>query len=95
MSVLIGSGGNVVEGMLAGTTLVTAPDLGEASSSTSTSVFFPFLDLSINYEGTYKIRVDVYKVAYEDPNGATLYEQIDSNRIKISNDLVSRRKPCK
>ncbi|KAF4961871.1 hypothetical protein FSARC_10011 [Fusarium sarcochroum] len=61
--------------------------------SSRTTIYFPFTDLAIPYEGAYKIRVDVYKAAYEDPDGYTFQEQTKSNRITIVSEAVPTTGP--
>ncbi|KAJ4268872.1 hypothetical protein NW762_002943 [Fusarium torreyae] len=88
MAYLLTRNGDLIEGGLMGTTTVTGVDLTAMIGSSRTTIYFPFTDLSIPYDGAYKIKVDVYKVAYEDPDGYTFQEQTKSNRITVVNEAV-------
>ncbi|KAK7417222.1 hypothetical protein QQZ08_011701 [Neonectria magnoliae] len=92
MVVLLGVDGTVIDGGFAGTTVSTGTPLAGADSSRH-SVVFVFPDISISYEGTYKIRMDVYKVAYEDPDKATLNTQVETRSISIVSEEVARKRP--
>ncbi|KAL4726414.1 hypothetical protein ACLX1H_007096 [Fusarium chlamydosporum] len=93
MALLVTRDGDIVEGGLAGTTSVTGMDVTAYIGSSKTTIYFPFTDLGILHEGAYKIRVDVYKVAYENPDGCTFQEQTKSNRITVANEDVPAGSP--
>lgn len=95
MVVLIGSDGTILEVGLGGNLVSTGILLDDASSRSRRHVVFAFSDLSIAYEGTYSLRLDLYKVAYENPDGATLEEQIETTGITVLNTRVPRSRPCK
>ncbi|KAF5674226.1 hypothetical protein FDENT_10097 [Fusarium denticulatum] len=79
--------GNIVEGGLSGTTSVNGVDVTTAGAS-RTTIHFPYTDLAILAEGAYKIRVDVYKVAYENPNGYDFQAHAKSSRVTVVNEAV-------
>ncbi|KAF7556875.1 hypothetical protein G7Z17_g1130 [Cylindrodendrum hubeiense] len=86
MAVLLGHNGVVIEEVLVGTTVSTGVVVGS-------SVVFLFPGLSIATQGVYKIRLDVYKVAYEDPNGAAFYTQTETRGISVLETAVHHSKP--
>ncbi|KAH7162219.1 hypothetical protein B0J13DRAFT_3728 [Dactylonectria estremocensis] len=77
MAVLLDYNGTVIEGGLAGNAVSTGVLAGS-------HVVFVFPDLSIVTPGEYNIRLDVYKVAYEDPSGATFSTQTATRDISIA-----------
>jgi hypothetical protein len=88
MAILLSRNGDIVEHGLAGTTSVMGMDVTALVGSSRTTIYFPFTDLGVLYEGSYKIRVDVYKVAYDDQNGYTFQDQTKSSRITVVNEDV-------
>lgn len=88
MALLLTRNGDIVEGGLAGNTSVTGVDLTAHIGSSRTTIYFPFTDLGVLCEGSYKIRVDVYKVSYDNPDGCTYQEQTKSSRITVVNEEV-------
>ncbi|KAF5007237.1 hypothetical protein FDECE_6431 [Fusarium decemcellulare] len=92
MAVLLAQNGMVVES-LAGETTVTGVDF--QASGSRTSVCFPFTNLWIVHEGTYTIRVDVYRVLPGDEQTTTYEGQAESNLITVVRDEVSTGRPCK
>ncbi|KAM0230783.1 hypothetical protein ACHAPO_009066 [Fusarium lateritium] len=88
MAVLLTRNGDIVEHGLSGTTSVTGMDVTSHTGSSRTTIYFPFTDLSLLYEGAYKIRVDVYKVAYENSDGYIFQDQIKTSRITAVNEDV-------
>ncbi|KAM0436625.1 hypothetical protein ACHAPT_002333 [Fusarium lateritium] len=80
MAILLGSDGSIIEGTLFGSTTVTGVDAGRSG----TDVSFYFTDLSIAFEGTYRIRVDIYKAPGHDFNAATLSGDVSSNEIVVT-----------
>lgn len=88
MAILLTRNGDIVEHGLAGTTTVTGMDVTALVGSSRTTIYFPFTDLSLLYEGAYKIRVDVYKVAYENSDGCIFQDQIKTSRITAVNEDV-------
>ncbi|RGP79274.1 hypothetical protein FLONG3_2615 [Fusarium longipes] len=88
MAILLARNGDIVEHGLAGTTSVTGIDVTALVGSSRTTIYFPFTDLGILNEGAYKIRVDVYKVAYEDSSGYAFQDQTKSSRITAVNEDV-------
>ncbi|KAF5972733.1 hypothetical protein FBULB1_8611 [Fusarium bulbicola] len=87
MAFLLTREGNIVEGGLSGTTSVNGVDVTTAGSS-RTTIYFPYTDLAILAEGAYKIRVDVYKVAYDRPDGYGLQALVKSSRVAVVNEAV-------
>ncbi|KAF4945957.1 hypothetical protein FGADI_11565 [Fusarium gaditjirri] len=87
MAFLLTREGNIVERGLLGTTSVNGVDVTTAGAS-RTTIYFPYTDLSILVEGTYKIRVDVYKVAFDDPGGCEFQEHAKSSRVTVVNEAV-------
>ncbi|UPK89552.1 hypothetical protein LCI18_000487 [Fusarium solani-melongenae] len=81
MAILMGSDGVMVEGALFGSTTATGVEAGGRSG---TDLSFHFADLYIAYEGTYYIRVDVYKAPGHDYNVATLSAEVNSNQIVVT-----------
>ncbi|KAF4442309.1 hypothetical protein FACUT_2126 [Fusarium acutatum] len=79
--------GNIVEGGLSGTTSVNGVDVTTAGAS-RTTIHFPYKDLAIIAEGAYKIRVDVYKVAYDNPDGYDFQAHAKSSRVTVVNEAV-------
>ena len=103
MAVLLDHNGEVLEGQLQGTgTLSTGISLmdyngnqgGGSSSAGQPSIYFTFPDLYVLYAGTYTIRVDVYVVDYEDPQGAQLIQQTESRQITVHEEDVAVERPC-
>lgn len=92
---LLDEQGNVLEGSLRGLKTVTGVQLEEHRSSSRAHFVFVFSNLSITYEGTYRIRLDVYKVAYEAPNGVTFVGQAESNHITAYSSPVPGGRPSK
>jgi len=104
MAVLLDHNGDALEGQLQGTgTLSSGVSLmdyngsrgGGSSSSGQPSVYFTFPDLFVLYAGTYSVRVDVYVVDYEDPQGAQLVQQTESRSITVHEDDVAVERACK
>ncbi|KAF4472319.1 velvet factor domain containing protein [Fusarium agapanthi] len=87
MALLLTREGNIVEGGLSGTTSVNGVDVTTARSS-RTTIYFPYTDLAILAEGAYKIRVDVYKVAYDSPGGYDFQALAKSSRVAVVNEAV-------
>ncbi|KAM5362685.1 hypothetical protein ACJZ2D_012430 [Fusarium nematophilum] len=90
---LIGLDGNVVEEGLDGCQVMSATDVGDASSSSRTSVYFAFTDLRIMYQGTFRIRVDTYKAPQGTQAGAILDREVESDQITVVSGEVSRQRP--
>jgi hypothetical protein len=93
MAILLTRNGDIVEHGLAGTTSVTGMDVTALVGSSRTTIYFPFTDLSLLYEGVYKIRVDVYKVAHNNSGGYTFQDQINTSRITAVNEAVPAASP--
>jgi hypothetical protein len=74
---------DIVEGGLLGTTTVSGLDLTAASGSSRNTIYFVFNELAISLEGVYKIRIDVYKVPYDNLDGCTFYAQETSSRVTV------------
>ncbi|EXA49027.1 hypothetical protein FOQG_08342 [Fusarium oxysporum f. sp. raphani 54005] len=87
MAFLLTREGNIVEGGLSGTTSVNGVDVTTAGAS-RTTIHFPYTDLAILVEGAYKIRVDVYKVAYDNTDGYDFQEHAKSSRVTVVNEAV-------
>ncbi|KAI1037201.1 hypothetical protein LB503_008867 [Fusarium chuoi] len=79
MAFLLTREGNIVEGGLSGTTSVNGVDVTTPGAS-RTTIQFPYTDLAILVEGPYKIRVDIYKVAYDNPDGYDFQAHAKSSR---------------
>ncbi|KAH7188240.1 uncharacterized protein B0J16DRAFT_89652 [Fusarium flagelliforme] len=93
MALLLTRNGDIVEEGLTGTTSVTGVDITAHIGSSRTTIYFPFTDLGVLAEGSYKIRVDVYKGSYENPDGFTYQEQTKSSRITVVNEEVPPGNP--
>ncbi|KAF5640574.1 hypothetical protein F52700_3725 [Fusarium sp. NRRL 52700] len=87
MALLLTREGNIVEGGLSGTTSVNGVDVTAAGAS-RTTIHFPYTDLAILAEGAYKIRVDLYKVAYDRPESYDFQAHAKSSRITVVNEAV-------
>lgn len=87
MAILLGHDGSVIDGALAGAALSTGVVV-------DSHVVFVFSDLSITLQGEYKIRLDVYKVTYEDPNGAAFNTQTETRGISVVERVAHQAKPC-
>ncbi|KAI1059505.1 hypothetical protein LB506_012646 [Fusarium annulatum] len=87
MAFLVTREGNIVEGGLSGTTSVNGVDVTTAGAS-RTTIHFPYTDLAILAEGVYKIRVDVYKVAFDNPDGCDFQAHAKSSRVTVVNEAV-------
>lgn len=94
MAVLLREDGYVLDGYLGGNTVSTGVLVNENGSSSRSSIVFVFPELSIQYEGVFSVRLDLYQVSYEDPEGATLEDQVETSRISVFNSPVSRKRPC-
>ncbi|PKS10381.1 hypothetical protein jhhlp_002132 [Lomentospora prolificans] len=93
-AVLRDADGNLSLDRLRGTLSATGLCLEETRSSSGTGqpVAFMFPDLSVAYEGSYSIRVDVYYVDYQDGQGAVLVDQVETRMFDISDlDVPSQR----
>lgn len=88
-AVLLSEKGKVLDGQLDGTKAVAGFQL-EESTSTST-LLFAFNDLAISKQGSYNIRLDIYKSGAA---GATLVQQLKTSRITVTNGSVSPQQPC-
>ncbi|KAF4439176.1 hypothetical protein F53441_12651 [Fusarium austroafricanum] len=88
MAVLITRNGDIMEGGLSGTASVTGVDLTAEVRSSRTTIYFPFTDLAILYEGAYKIMVDVYKAADDNPDECIHQEQAKTSRVTVVNGPV-------
>ena len=104
MAVLLDHNGDALEGQLQGTgtlssgmSLVDTGSRGGGSSSSlgEPSIYFAFPDLYVLYAGTYTIRVDVYVVDYEDPQGTQLIQQTETRSITVHEDVVAVERACK
>jgi len=69
---------------------------GSSGPMGSGSVAFLFPDLAVPYTGSYSIRVDIYKVDYDDPHqGAVLVDQVETRRFVVYDADVPVQGPCK
>jgi len=102
-AVLLDPTGNVLEGLLGGALVVTGASLpdaqgrggggGSSALGNSASLYFVFPDLHISWAGSYSIRVDVYVVDYDDPQGAKLLEQAETRPIAVYDEDVAVERP--
>ncbi|KPM43688.1 hypothetical protein AK830_g2872 [Neonectria ditissima] len=92
MAVLLQFDGSVIDGGLTGTTVSTGVAL-DATDSSRPSVVFAFPGMTILYRGVYRIRLDVYMVAYEHPDRATLGTQAETRNITILEEPVAYARP--
>ncbi|KAH7252571.1 hypothetical protein BKA59DRAFT_165056 [Fusarium tricinctum] len=88
MALLTTRNGDIVEGGLLGTTTVSGLDLTAASGSSRNTIYFTFNELAISLEGAFKIRIDVYKVPYENPDGCTFHAQERTSHVTVVNEPV-------
>ncbi|SPJ73071.1 uncharacterized protein FTOL_02800 [Fusarium torulosum] len=88
MALLTTRNGDIVEGGLLGTTTVSGLDLTAASGSSRNTIYFTFNEFAISPEGVYKIRIDVYKVPYENSDGCTFHAQERTSRVTVVNEPV-------
>jgi len=101
MAVLLDHNGNILEGQLGGTPVVTGMHMLDgsggsgSSSSAPSSLYFAFPDLYMSWAGTYSIRIDVYVVDYHDPNGARLLAQAETRSIAVYDEDVAVERPGK
>ncbi|KAJ9137105.1 hypothetical protein NKR23_g9364 [Pleurostoma richardsiae] len=102
MAVLLDANGNVLEGQLGGNTVVTGVFMldnngstggGSSSSAGRSSLYFAFPDLYVAYAGTYTLRVDVYLVDYDNPNGARLLAQAETRPFTVYEESVAAERP--
>ncbi|KAF7553960.1 hypothetical protein G7046_g6955 [Stylonectria norvegica] len=93
MAVLLGPDGNVVDGGIGGNYISTGVQFDETESTSRPTTVFVFPDLSVSYGGTYLIRLDIYKVSYDNPEGATLDGQIETSSISVVDSEVAWRRP--
>ncbi|KAH6898229.1 hypothetical protein B0T10DRAFT_577820 [Thelonectria olida] len=78
MPVLIGASSHLPENVLVGGGIIMATLVPEELGCSAVFVAPNFV---ITHSGKYRLRVDIYKVAYSDPNGATLLAQLTTSRI--------------
>ena len=102
MAVLLDSSGNVLEGQLGGTHMVSGTSVtenwgsgGGGGSSSRSALYFVFSDLSVGTAGVYSIRIDVYLVDYADPQGARLMDQTESRVVSVYEEQVAVERPSK
>lgn len=95
MAVLLDSEGVVLNDELGGTLIASGVETNDGSSSRRPSTFFSFPDLTISNTGTFTIRIDIYQVDNDDPQGATMMEQVETRKIDAYEDPVAAQKPCK
>lgn len=95
MAVLLREDGYVLDGYLGGNVVSTGVLVNENGSSSRSSIVFVFPDLNILCEGVFSVRLDLYRVSHEDPEGATLEDQVETSRISVFDSPVSRQRPCK
>ncbi|CAI4218071.1 unnamed protein product [Parascedosporium putredinis] len=95
-AILLDAEGNPVPEQLGGSFSAAAVGLDEqrrSSSSTGHPVAFMFPDLNIAYEGTYSIRVDVYRVDYVSGQGAILVDQVETRMFAVCDADVPCQRP--
>lgn len=88
MALLTTRNGDIVEGGLLGTTTVSGLDLTAASGSSRNTIYFTFNEIAIFIEGVFKVRIDVYKVPYENPDGCTFHAQEKTSRVTVVNEPI-------
>lgn len=96
-AILLDAEGNPVPEQLGGSFSAAAVGLDEqrrSSSSTGHPVAFMFPDLNVAYEGTYSIRVDVYRVDYVSGQGAILVDQVETRMFEVCDVDVPCQRPC-
>ncbi|KAH6998946.1 hypothetical protein BKA56DRAFT_665474 [Ilyonectria sp. MPI-CAGE-AT-0026] len=86
MAVLLGHDGSVIDRALTGVTVSTGVVV-------DSHVVFVFPNLSITLQGEYKIRLDVHKVAYENPVGAAFSTQTETREISVVERVAHEAKP--
>jgi hypothetical protein len=94
-AVLRDSEGNLIPEQLIGTlTAGGACAEDRRLAGTSQPIVFMFPNLSVAYEGSYSIRVDVYRVDFRDAQGAILVDQVESRTFDVYDVDVPSQKPC-
>ncbi|KAI6772790.1 hypothetical protein HG530_003748 [Fusarium avenaceum] len=88
MALLTTRNGDVVEGGLLGTTTVSGLDLTAASGSSRNTIYFTFNEIAISLEGGFKVRIDVYKVPYDNPDGCSFHAQEKTSRVTVVNEPI-------
>lgn len=92
MPVLVGATTNLPENALVGGALTVT---SETPPSLGCTAVFVIPNLSISRAGKYRLRVDIYRVSYDDPNGATLLAQLPTNRITVREEKCPPHCPSK
>ncbi|KAI9166432.1 hypothetical protein HJFPF1_02533 [Paramyrothecium foliicola] len=85
------SGGATAEG-LNGITTITGTVLDGSNASRET-VVFPFFETSVSDAGNFRVRLDIYKISYGSPDGATLVAQVQTNSFGVSKSPVPSYRP--
>lgn len=93
---LIGPDGNEVRGAISHNSRVVEMGISVEDTDTSSrrTTVFVFSNLSIAYEGTYSIRLGLYRNAYEDLSESTYEAVIESTRMRAVDSEVPRSRLC-
>ncbi|KAM0590956.1 hypothetical protein ACHAP1_005861 [Verticillium nonalfalfae] len=95
---LLDDQGRVLDGQLGGALVATGYAVEDrGSGSRQQSVAFAFPDLALTYAGVYSIRVDVYRVNYDDgdTDNATMIEQAETELFYGFSEAVAVQRPNK
>ncbi|KAL9948978.1 hypothetical protein ACHAO5_001229 [Verticillium nonalfalfae] len=93
---LLDDQGRVLDGQLGGALVATGYAVEDrGSGSRQQSVAFAFPDLALTYAGVYSIRVDVYRVNYDDgdTDNATMIEQAETELFYGFSEAVAVQRP--
>ncbi|KAG7135148.1 hypothetical protein HYQ45_007009 [Verticillium longisporum] len=93
---LLDDQGRVLDGQLGGALVATGYAVEDrGSGSRHQSVAFAFPDLALTYAGVYSIRVDVYRVNYDDgdTDNATMIDQAETELFYGFSEAVAVQRP--